>query len=329
MKIVMPGGSGQVGTVLARAFHGDGHQVVVLSRRPVASPWPTVVWTPEADGPWQRELDGADAVINLAGRSVNCRYHPRNRAEILGSRISSVRAVGRAIARARRPPAAWLQASTATLYAHRFDADNDERTGRLGGDESDVPAAWRFSVEVGRAWEAALDEAPTPVTRKVKLRSAMVMSPDAGGVFDTLLGLVRCGLGGTAGTGRQYVSWIHDRDFARAVLWIIERRHLEGAVNLAAPQPLPNALFMRALRGAWGAPVGLPAPRALLELGALFLSTETELVLKSRRVVPGRLLEDGFRFDYPSWPEAAADLCGRWRGPVRARRRTPHRGSGG
>jgi uncharacterized protein (TIGR01777 family) len=313
MKIVMPGGSGQVGTVLARAFHGDGHEVVVLSRKPGNTPWRMTAWDARTLGPWTEELEGAGAVINLAGRSVNCRYHAANRRAILDSRLESTRAVGQATARARRPPPVWLQASTATIYAHRLDAPNDEATGILGGQERDAPDTWRFSIEVATAWERAVDEAATPHTRKVTMRSAMVMSPDRGGVFDVLLRLVRFGLGGAAGGGRQYVSWIHGRDFVRAVSWLIARGDVEGPVNLAAPNPLPNAEFMRALRQAWGTRLGLPASRWMLEVGAWLLRTETELVLKSRRVVPGRLLKAGFRFEFPDWLEAARDLCRRWR----------------
>lgn len=309
MKIVIPGGSGQVGTLLARAFHGQGHEVVVLSRQPHPRPWRVVSWDAETPEPWWAEVDGADVVINLAGRSVNCRYGARNRREILASRVDSTRAVGRAIAEAVRPPKVWLQASTATLYAHRFDAPNDEATGLVGGHEPGAPASWNFSIEVARAWEQAFFEFRLPRTRQVALRSAMTMSPDPGGVFAALLGLVRAGLGGTAGDGRQYVSWIHHQDFVRAVCWLIDQDEIEGAVNLAAPHPLPNAEFMRVLREAWGMPVGLPATRWMLEIGAFLLRTETELILKSRRVIPGRLLESGFRFNYPDWPGAAADLC--------------------
>lgn len=312
MKIVIPGGSGQVGTVLARAFHGDGHEVTVLSRRPENALWPVVPWDARTLGDWAGVFEGADVVINLAGRSVNCRYTVENRKAIRESRVASTRVVGEAITQTKHPPRAWLQASTATIYAHRYDADNDETDGILGGLEPDVPDTWRFSVDVARAWEHALDEAATPHTRKVKLRSAMTMSPDRGGIFDVILGLVRRGLGGRAGGGRQYVSWIHDQDFVRAVRWLIDHQELEGAVNLAAPNPLPYADFLRALREAWGMPFGLPATRWMLEIGARVLGTETELVLKSRRVVPGKLVQAGFGFRFPTWPEAAADLCSRW-----------------
>lgn len=307
------GGSGQVGTLLARVFHEDGHAVTVLSRTPHIAPWRVVEWDGVALGAWVADLDGADVVINLAGRTVNCRYTPRNRREILDSRIASTRAVGAAIARVAHPPRVWLQASTATIYAHRYDAPNDELTGIHGGAERDVPETWRFSVDVATAWEQAVDQADVPNMRVVKLRSAIVMSDDRGGAFDVLLGLVRHGLGGQNGNGRQYVSWIHEQDFVRAVAWLIEHDTLTGVVNLSAPAPLPNAAFMRALREAWGIRIGLPATAWMLEIGARVLRTETELILKSRRVVPTRLLQSGFTFDFPSWPEAAQDLCRQWR----------------
>lgn len=314
MKIVLPGGSGQVGTILARSFAAEGHEVVRLGRGSSGpGPGRFVRWDAKTLGDWSSALDGADAVINLAGRSVDCRYSERNRRELVDSRVDSTRVVGEAIAAAVQPPPVWLQANTATIYAHRYDAPNDEEHGLLGGDEPGAPGTWRFSIEVAKRWEAALREAETPQTRKVALRSAMIMSPDRGGVFDVLLGLVRRGLGGTAGDGRQYVSWIHHADFVRAVSWLLEREEIDGAVNLAAPEPLPNADFMQALRKAWGSRVGLPATRWMLEVGALFLRTETELILKSRRVVPGRLLDEGFAFAHPAWPQAATELCEEWR----------------
>ncbi|HKD19522.1 MAG TPA: TIGR01777 family oxidoreductase [Thermoanaerobaculia bacterium] len=312
-RIVIPGGTGHVGGALARTFFEAGDDVVVLSRTPRALPWRSVVWDARSRGEWTSELDGADAVINLTGRSVDCRYGDANRREILSSRIESTRVVGEAIASVRRPPRVWLQAATATIYAHRYDAPNDEARGLLGGTEVDAPEIWRFSIDVATAWERALREAVTPDTRKVALRSAIMMSPEPGGAFDVLLKLVRRGLGGHAGDGRQFVSWIHVDDFVAAVRWLIARDDLSGPVNLASPNPVPNAAFMRELRRAWGAPFGLPATPAMLEIGAFFLRTETELILKSRRVVPGRLLDSGFAFAFPTWPKAANDLCRRWR----------------
>lgn len=313
MKIVIPGGSGQVGTILARAFHRDGHEVVVLGRKPLTALWRVVEWDAQTIGDWSAELERADAVINLAGRSVNCRYSADNRKLIKESRVKSTQVLGSAIARAVHPPRAWLQASTATIYAHRYDAPNDDVTGITGGSEPGMPDTWRFSIDVARSWERAVKESATPSTRKVMLRAAMVMSPDRGGVFDTLLTLVRYGLGGRAGDGRQYVSWIHDQDFVRTIYWLIEHEEIEGPVNLAAPNPEPNSEFMRNLRAAWGTSFGLPATKWMLEIGAFFLRTETELILKSRRVTPRRLRESGYIFQYPNWAEAARELCKRWR----------------
>ena len=309
MKVVIPGGSGQVGTVLARAFQADGHEVVVLSRQPENRPWRVVAWDGSTLSDWRREIDGCDVVINLAGRSVNCRYTAANRHAILTSRVSSTRVVGPAIEEAAAPPRVWLQASTATIYAHRYDAPNDELTGILGGDEPGAPDTWRFSIAVASAWERAFEEASTDRTRKLALRSAMVLSPDRGGIFDTLLSLTRRGLGGRAGNGRQFMSWIHHEDFVAAVNWLIDHDEIAGKVNIAAPHPLPNAEFMRLLREASGTPFGLPATEWMIEIGAVFMRTESELILKSRRVVPARLLEHGFRFKYPYWQDAARDLC--------------------
>ena len=314
MKILIPGGSGQVGTVLARAFQQRGDEVVVLSRTQTnAVPWRVVKWDGETPGDWASEIEGADAVINLAGQSVNCRYTSENRRILIDSRVKSTRVVGQAIGQVVNPPRVWLQASTATLYAHRYDAPNDEATGIIGGSEPNAPDTWRFSIDVVKKWERELNAAATPETRKVLMRSAIVMSPGHGGPFDMLLRLVRFGLGGRFGDGREYVSWIHHQDFVRTIDWLIQHEDLDGPVNLAAPNPLPNSEFMRSLRDAWGIPFGLPSTEWMLELGAFILRSETELMLKSRRVVPTRLLESGFTFQFPTWAEAARDLCTRWR----------------
>ncbi|MER5428434.1 DUF1731 domain-containing protein [Streptomyces sp. NPDC002588] len=311
MKVVLPGGTGQVGNVLRRSLTAAGHDVVVLSRRPSGAH--EVAWDGRTPGDWAGELDGSDVVINLAGRSVSCRYTADNLKAMMDSRVESARVVGEAISAAVRPPKVWLQMSTATVYAHRFDAPNDEDTGIIGGSEPDVPEYWSYSVDIATAWERELEKADTPRTRKVALRSAMVMSPDRGGVFDVLSRLARLGLGGPVAGGAQYVSWIHDQDFVRAVEFLVARDDLAGPVNLAAPAPLPQRALMRALRSAWGVPVGLPATKWMAEIGALALRSDTELLLKSRRVVPGRLLAAGFAFDHPEWPGAAGDLVGRAR----------------
>ncbi len=298
MKIVIPGGTGQVGMVLARAFRAKGWEVVVLDRHLSA---------------WAKEIDGCDAVINLAGRSVNCRYTPKNLEAMMQSRVYSTLVVGEAIRHAAKPPRVWLQMSTATIYAHRFDAANDEASGLIGGNEPGAPAYWGFSVDIAKAWEKAQMDAFTPATRRVALRAAMVMSPDSGGIFNTLLWMTRLGLGGPVNGGEQFVSWIHEHDFVRAVVLLLERNDFTGPVNLCSPNPLPQKDFMAALRRARGMPIGLPATNWMAEIGAFFLRTDTELLFKSRRVTPGRLLESGFEFQYPDWFSAAGELVRRRR----------------
>lgn len=316
-RIVLPGGSGQVGAILARHFYAQGDDVVVVARTAKPVPWKTVPWDGETVGAWTSELDGADLVINLAGRNVNCRYTPENRREIKESRVRSTRLVGEAIGRMAHPPRIWMNASTATIYRHAFDRPMDEITGEIGGKEPNAPSTWAFSIDVATSWEEAFFSSPTPGTRKVALRSAVVMSPDRGGVFDTLLTLARFGLGGTSGSGKQFVSWVHDRDFLRSIDYLIEHDDLDGAVNIASPNPVPNGEFMALLRKAWGTHIGLPAMEWMLEFGAIFLRTETELILKSRRVIPGRLLTHGFKFDFSEWGGAVRDLVRRWRNQKR------------
>ena len=307
MKVVIAGGTGQLGTLLARTFHEEGHEVLVLARNPKPAPWWTVTWDAKTIGPWAAQLEGADVVINLAGRNVHCRYNEANKREILRSRVDSTRVIGDAIYRCVTPPKVWLQASTATIYAHTYGPAHDERNGVIGGNEPEVPESWHFSIEVAQSWERAMDHAVTLHTRKVKLRTAMVMSPDGGG-FPILRRLVRARLGGKAGDGRQWMSWIHAVDFVRAVGWLIDHEEIDGVVNVAAPNPMINADFMAAIRDASGVRIGLPASGPILTLGTWLLRSEKELILKSRRVVPARLLESGFTFRFPSWPEAARDL---------------------
>jgi hypothetical protein len=318
LRIVIPGGSGHVGHMLARYFQDLGHHVTVLTRGPYTANWQTVRWDGRQIGPWVETLEGADVCINLAGRSVNCRYHDKNRRAIYDSRIGTTRLLNQVIARLEEPPRVWLNASTATIYRHAVDRPMDEVTGELGGNEliskhRRAPESWDFSIRVAKNWEAAFFGSPTPRTRKVALRSAIVMSPIAGSAFAVFSNLVRMSLGGKQGNGRQFVSWIHETDFARAVEFLIHREDIDGAVNLAAPNPLPNRDFMRELRNAWGMPNGLPAPRPLLAIAAAIMRTETELVLKSRRVIPGRLLQAGFEFQFPTWAQAAEDLVNQWR----------------
>jgi len=309
MKIVIPGGTGNVGAVLERGLLAAGHRVIVLTRKP--SRPHHLHWDGRTLGPWTEAIDGADVVINLAGRSVSCRYTAENLKAMKQSRVESTKVIGEAIAAAAEPPALWLQASTATIYAHTFGRANDEATGVIGGGEPDAPAYWAKSIDIALAWERALDEADTPHTRKVALRSAMTMSPDRGSVFDLLSRMTLLGLGGAIGGGGQFVSWIHEEDFVRAVAFLIDNAQLSGPVNLASPHPLRQKDFMRVMRRAWGGHFGLPATKWMAELGAFALRSDTELLLKSRRVIPGRLEAAGFAFSYPAWEAAAEDLAQR------------------
>ena len=309
LRVVLPGGSGQVGRMLARFFQERGHHVTVLTRGPYMAPWQTVHWDGIELGPWVETLEGADVCIHLSGRSVNCRYTARNRRELYDSRIGPTRLLHRAFAMLANPPRLWMNASTATIYRHSLDGtesdrEMDEATGELGGNEAisprrHAPEKWNWTVQLVKDWESAFFSTATPRTRKIALRTSLVFSPAPGSVFSVLSNLVRVGLGGTQGNGRQYVSWIHESDFARAIEFLIDREEIEGPVNLAAPNPLPNREFMAALREAWEMPNGLPAPAPLMAIGMFFLRTEPELVLKSRRVVPGRLLDAGFQFEFP------------------------------
>ena len=309
-KIVIAGGNGFLGRLLADWLIDQDFMVTVLSRRPaeVAPGVRLALWDGESLGDWTQEFESAMAVVNLAGRSVNCRYTRKNRRKILDSRLRSTRAIGQAIAACKAPPRVWLNSSTATIYKHSLDRPMDDLTGEIG---ATAEANDEFSIEVATAWEHAVDEAATPNTRKAVLRIAMVLAPERGTVFDVLHRLVQFGLGGTMGRGDQFVSWIHGEDFCRAVGWLIDRADLSGPVNLAAPEPLPNRELMRLLRRLCKMPIGLPAKRWMLEIGAFFLRTESELILKSRRVVPRRLLDSGFAFDFPTAESALANIVSR------------------
>jgi hypothetical protein len=305
-RIIFAGGSGFLGQALAREFLRQNYEVVILTRSPQArnDVAKEIAWDAKSSGGWAQFVDGAEVVVNLAGKSVDCRYTEANRKAIIASRVDSTRVLGEAIAKCKQPPRVWLNSSSATIYKHTFDKPMDE-----SGETGATPEAHDgFSIEVIRKWERALDEAQTPATRKVALRITMVFGKD-GGVFPVLRRLARFGLGGKMGGGRQYVSWIHVEDFCRAVEWIVANESLSGPVNLAAPNPLPNRDMMRLLREACGTPFGLPATEWMLEVGAVFLRTETELILKSRRVVPGRLLASGFQFQFPELRGALENLC--------------------
>ena len=306
-RIILAGGSGFLGGALAVHFLKTRNEMVVLTRspKPRTDGAREVAWDARTLGEWTHELEGATAVINLTGRSVDCRYNAKNRREIMESRVNSTRVVGEAIARCPNPPRVWLNSSTATVYQHTFGEPHDESSREM---DSATDAKDAFSVQVAQAWERAVNETTTPRTRKVLLRTSMVLGRGRNSVFPVLRRLTRFGLGGRQGSGKQFVSWIHESDFCRAVAWVIGHDELAGPVNLCAPNPLPNAEMMQLFREAGNVPFGLPAPEWLLEIGAFFLRTETELMLKSRRVVSRRLAESGFKFQFPTFREALLDL---------------------
>ncbi len=305
-RIVLAGGSGFLGTALSAHFRKLEHGVTVLTRSPKPSEPKVreVFWDACTLGEWAHELDGADVVVNLTGKSVDCRYTARNRKEIVESRVNSTRIIGKAIAKCKVPPRVWLNSSSSTIYKHSFDKPMDEssKTGAMR------EAKDAFSIEVIEQWERALDEAQTPHTRKVALRTSMVLGNAKNSVVPVLLRLARLGLGGKMGSGRQFVSWIHEEDFCRAVEWIIAHENISGQVNMTAPNPLPNRDMMRIVRAVCGAPFGLPATEWMLEIGAFFLRTETELIIKSRKAVPRKLVESGFQFRFPNFADAVKNL---------------------
>jgi len=305
MKLILAGGSGYLGRLVAKHFGTLGWEVITLARKEFEPAGPfekIVVWDGKQIGSWASEIGGADAWLNLAGRTVNCRYTVKNRAEMMNSRVDSTRALALALAGLPETlrPKVWLNSSTATIYRHAEDRAQDELSGEIGKG---------LSVEIAKAWEAAFFAAEKPGTRMVALRSAMVFGPGADGVYGAFAGLAKLGLGGRHASGRQFVSWIHIADFCAALEFLIEQEKLSGPVNLAAPDPVRNKDFQRELRKSVGMTVGLPMPELLLEIGALLRGTETELLLKSRRVIPARLLEAGFIFRFPKLAPALADLA--------------------
>lgn len=302
--VVIFGANGFLGRYLSRYYAQQGKEVVAVARHKKGWSGDGVFleWDARTLGPWALALEGAELVINLAGRSVNCRYDDANRREIVESRVVPTRLIGQAIRGCRVPPKVWMNSSTATFYRHAEDAPQDEWTGEPGEG---------FSVAVARAWEEAFFAVQVPgATRKLALRTGMVLANEPETVFEVMRGLVRAGLGGTMGKGTQRVSWIHIGDFLRAVDFLLQDPLMEGAVNLTAPEFPTNRELMCHFREAAGMPVGLPATRWMLEIGARLMRTETELILKSRWADPRRLREAGFRWQHGHIVEAIADLRG-------------------
>lgn len=290
--VVIAGASGFIGSYFRRRFADEGWQVRTVGRGPSSD----AQWND--DGAITKALDGTELLVNLAGRSVNCRYDERHRREILDSRVLTTRALGRAVAACAEPPRTWINSSTGTIYRHADDHPQSEASGELGTG---------FSVDVARAWEDELAAAVAPDTRKVVLRIAIVLG--AGGVMSPLRNLARLGLGGHMGPGTQKFSWIHVEDLFRVVLFVHQRAELTGPVNAATPYPVDNRELMSLVRQSMGVPFGIPTAAWLLEAGAVLIRTQTELVLKSRWVEPRKLLDAGFAFEHPTLADALNDIA--------------------
>ena len=301
-RIVLTGASGYLGRYLTNFFVDEGWNVIVVSRsepEPLPENAHFFAWDGETLGDWAEELESADAVVNLAGRSVNCRYNEANKREILESRTQTTSLVAHAIQRCAEPPRVWLNASSATFYRYALDRPMDERDGDAGSG---------FSVSVVEAWESAFFAPDLPHTRRASLRIAMVFGPGRGGVWEAFSSLARMGFGGPMAGGRQFVSWIHVRDFARAVKFLVDESEIEGPVNLVSPNPISNAQFLSVTRRALKIPFALPTAKWQLQIGALLMGTETELLLKSRRVIPKKLVDEGFTFEFARWENAARNI---------------------
>lgn len=310
-KIIIAGGTGFIGDALIKYFITQQTSVVVLTRALPKSrnnsyrrqsyqqnqQLTYVKWNGVYPGEWSNCLEGADVLINLCGKSVNCRYNEKNKAAILNSRITTTHALGAAIEQLKKPPALWINAASATTYRHATDGPQDEFTGEIGKG---------FSVQVCKEWEAAFFHFNFAHTRQVALRMAITLGQ--GGVMTPYLNMVKFGLGGAQAGGQQMFSWIHIEDSCRIIDWIINEQGINGVVNLAAPNPVSNAVFMTTLRKVMGVSIGLPAYKWMLRLGAWLIGTETELLLKSRWVLPTKLLQSGYTFFYPTIEEAVREI---------------------
>lgn len=295
-KIILAGGSGFLGQILTKHFNQQGYSVIILSRSPKSAN--QIYWDGKTLGKWCDTLEGCDVLINLTGRSVDCRYTDKNKAEILHSRIDSTKILQTAIEQSKNPPKLWLNASSATIYMHAERVRMTEANGLIGDD---------FSMGVCKQWEATFFERPLAGTRKIALRSSIVLG-NQGGAYPKLKMISRLGLGGKQGRGHQFMSWIHAQDFCEAISLLIDKKEIEGPVNITSPNPIRNDLFMQKLRQQLRIPFGIPQPLPVLELGAWMMGTETELLLKSRNVYPERLLQEGFEFGFPKIEATLSDL---------------------
>lgn len=290
-KVVLAGGTGFIGKYLEKQFTLQKYEVIIISRQPQHITWSDTMGIKAA-------VNNAELVINLAGKSVDCRYNEKNKQEIFDSRTETTRILGKAIESVPNPPELWINSSTATIYRHAEDRPMTEATGDIGDG---------FSVEVAKAWEKSFFDFNLLQTRQVALRIAIVLGKD-GGVMTPFKNLVTFGLGGFQGPGTQMFSWIHIEDVYRIMLFIRDRKDLQGVFNCSAPNPITNKQYMAQMREKMNRKIGLPSPRWMLEIGAVIIRTETELILKSRWVIPERLEKEGYQFKYPKIDEALADI---------------------
>jgi uncharacterized protein len=306
-KIIIAGGTGFIGQELINWF-GHSNRVIVLTRAKTGAQNNTyskyhntnatyLQWDGKTIGEWATELDGADLLINLVGKSVNCRYTEKNKQEIFDSRTTATNVLGLAVKQAVRPPKLWINAASATIYRNATDRPQNEESGEIGNG---------FSVEVCKLWESTFFEQRTPFTRKVALRIAIALGN--GGVMVPYFNLLKFALGGRQGSGKQMYSWVHITDVCRMVEWIEEHDDIEGTYNCSSPNPVNNSDFMQTLRKVTNTRIGLPAFTWMLHVGAAVIGTEIELLLKSRWVVPTKMMATGFQFTYPYLQDAFKEI---------------------
>lgn len=296
MKIIIAGGTGFLGENLERFFTEKGNQVYIFTRKPMRKN--EIYWNAKIVGDWKNTLENTDVLINLTGKSVDCRYHDKNKQEIYASRIESTQVLQKAVDQCTNPPKIWLNASSATIYIHSESHLNTEENGTIGDD---------FSMNICKSWEKEFFTVKNEKVRKAALRTSIVLGNN-GGAFPKLKTITRLGLGGKQGRGSQIVSWIHIDDFCNAVDWLIQHEKISGPINITAPGPISNETMMRKLRKKLNIPFGLNAPVWQLEIASLFLKTETELLLKSRNVYPEKLIKNGFQFSFPDFDQALTQL---------------------